>query len=81
MKPPVQFHWKGNHHSYYGVFFIIFGLFNWYMAVDNGNLATLIPFWQLFIILGSYFIADDIIEHNITESTPLRILYKLIFRL
>ena len=81
MKPPVPFKWKGNHHSYYGVFMVAFGLFNWYMGIDNGQLAALIPLWQSFAGIGALFILDDWIEHNVTASTPLRILYRLLYKL
>lgn len=81
MKPPVQWVWKGNHHSYYGVFFLGFGLFNWYMGSGNGNLDGLLPFWQAFVGVGAYLVADDIVEHEITGSTPLRILYEKLFRI
>jgi hypothetical protein len=76
MQPPIKFVWKGNHHSYYGIFFIVFGLFNWYMGNENGNLEGLIPFWQAFIVAGGFFIADDIVEHTVTASTPLRKTYQ-----
>lgn len=79
VKPPVKFVWKGNHHSYYGIFFIAFGLFNWYMGIDNSNLASLIPFWQSLVGLGTYMIVDDVIEHKVTADTPLRILYRKLF--
>lgn len=74
MREPVKFHWRGNHHSYYGIFFIAFGLFNWYMGIDN--IEELIPLWQVITGLGVVMIIDDFIEHKITASTPLRILWK-----
>lgn len=76
MKPKVKFQWKGNHHAYYGIFFIVFGCFNWYMSIDNGILVEAIPFWHGIMVLGAYFVIDDIIEHTITEDTPLRWIYK-----
>jgi len=79
MKPPIKFVRKGNHHSYYGVFFIAFGLFNWYMGIDNGMLEVLIPFWQSIAGIGVFMIVDDVVEHTITADTPLRILYKILF--
>jgi hypothetical protein len=78
VRPPVQWIWKGNHHSYYGVFFVAFGVFNWFMG--SGNLDSLLPLWQSFVGLGAYMIADDVIEHKVTGSTPLRILYEKLFR-
>jgi uncharacterized membrane protein len=80
MKPPVKFKWRGNHHGYYGIFFIVFGLFNWYMGIDNAELTTLIPLWQSFAGIGIFMLIDDIIEHTITRDTPLRLLYEKIFR-
>lgn len=75
MRPHVLFKWRGNHHSYFGIFLIVFGLFNNYMAIDNGELAATIPFWQLCIGIGAFMLVDDIIEHTLTADTPLRILY------
>jgi hypothetical protein len=80
MKPPVKFQWRGNHHLYYGIFFVVFGLFNWEMGIDNGYLESLIPFWQSFVVVGAYFIADDIVEHVLTSQTPLRLLFEYLFR-
>lgn len=75
MKELVPFKWRGNHHSYYGIFLAVFGLFNWYMGIDNGELASLIPMWQGLVVIGTLMIVDDVIEHTWTASTPLRILY------
>lgn len=80
LKPHVPFEWRGNHHLYYGIFLAIFGFFNWYMGIDNGELTTLIPLWQTCIGIGIYMIVDDTIEHTITADTPLRILYIKIIR-
>ncbi len=80
MRSPVKFVWKGNHHSYYGVFFIAFGLFNWYMGSGNGFLESLLPFWQAFVVIGMYLIIDDIIEHKFTADTPLRLIYRILFK-
>lgn len=81
MKPPVKFEWKGNHHSYYGVFLVAFGLFNYYMGVDNGQLDALGPLWISTIGLGAFCIIDDIIEHKITSETPLRKIYLMLFKI
>ena len=81
MKPPIEFHWKGNHHSYYGFFLIAFGIFNSYMGEGNGNLESIMWIWYSFIGVGSFMIIDDIIEHKVTASTPLRILYEKLFGL
>jgi len=80
LEPPVKFRWRGNHHLYHGLWIAAFGAFNWYMGVDNAELTALIPFWQLLIGIGAFMVADDIIEHTITGSTPLRLLYTKIIR-
>jgi uncharacterized membrane protein len=76
MRDLVPFKWKGNHHSYTGLWFIGFGLFNWYMGVDNGELSTLIPLWQGLTCVGAFMVVDDVIEHTITADTPLRLFYE-----
>jgi len=81
MKPPVKFEWKGNHHSYYGVFLVAFGVFNYLMGVDNGQLSELGPLWISTIGLGAFCIIDDLIEHNVTSETPLRKIYLAIFKI
>lgn len=75
LDPPVPFKWRGNHHLYHGLWFIGFGLFQWYMGIDNSELTKLIPFWQSLVTIGIFMAVDDIIEHTITGSTPLRIIY------
>lgn len=80
MHSRIKFEWRGNHHSYYGIFLIAFGIFNWFMGIDNGELSTLIPLWQAFIGIGGFMLADDIIEHTITSDTPLRLIYDLIIK-
>ena len=81
MKPPVKFQWRGNHHAYYGVFFIAFGLFNYYMSIDNGHLESLGGLWLSIAGVGAFFLIDDIIEHKITRETPLRKIYLWLFKL
>ena len=76
MREPVKFKWRGNHHLYHGIWFIGFGLFQWYMGIDNYPLDSLIPLWQLIISVGIFMVVDDVIEHTITGDTPLRILYE-----
>ena len=78
LRPPVPFVWKGNHHSYYGIWFIGFGIFNWYMAIGNVPMDALIPFWKFLIGTGLFMLIDDIIEHKYTADTPLRIIYEKI---
>ena len=80
LRPPVKFEWRGNHHGYYGIFFIVFGIFNYIMGVDNGVLDKLLPFWNFFTLVGIVFLVDDAVEHWVTADTPLRILYEKVFR-
>lgn len=79
MLPPNPFHWKGVHHGYLGAWFIAFGSFFLYMNLGN-NLDFLNPLYQSFIGIGAYLIIDDTIEHVITKSTPLRILWEWLLR-
>jgi hypothetical protein len=79
-RPPVKFKWRGNHHLYYGIFFAAFGIFNWFMGIDNAELSGIIPFWQLLVGIGIGIIVDDTIEHLVTADTPLRIFYEKIIR-
>jgi len=74
MKPPVPFKWRGVHHSYLGAFFVAFGAFFLYMNAGNG-LDFLNCFYWMFVVTGVYFIIDDLIEHLITEDTPLRTIW------
>jgi len=76
MRPPIEFKWRGNHHLYHGLWFIGFGLFNWYMGVDNYPLDSLIPVWQGMVGIGAFMVVDDVIEHWVTGDTPLRLLYE-----
>lgn len=65
LKPPVKFVARGPHHLYIGLVLIIFG---WLM--DPYEYYTV---WtNLFYVLGFLIMADDLIEHTITGSTPLR---------
>ena len=79
MRPPVKFYWRGPHHSYHGCWMIAFGIFNWYMSINN--LDVLIPLWQVIIGLGIFMIVDDYIEHNHTADTPLRIIWEGIYKI
>lgn len=76
MRPPVKFIWKGNHHSYHGLWLIAFGAFQWYMGIDNGALSNVIPLWQTCIGIGTFMLIDDVVEHTITADTPLRLIYE-----
>lgn len=76
--PPVKFHWRGNHHSYHGIWIIAFGLFQIYMGMNN--LEELFPLWYLLIGVGAFMLVDDIIEHAWTADTPLRILWEKIYK-
>lgn len=80
MQKPVKFKWKGNHHLYHGIWIVGFGIFQWYMGIDNGELTSLSPLWKIFIGAGIFIIIDDIVEHTITADTPLRLLYDKIIR-
>ena len=80
LSPHIPFKWKGNHHSYHGLWILAFGIFQWYMGIDNGELETLIPFWQLLIGVGVFMVIDDVIEHLITADTPLRLLYDKVIK-
>lgn len=80
MREKVKFEWRGNHHFYTGIFFAAFGVFQWYMGLDNGELTMLIPMWQIFFGVGIFMMIDDIIEHTITRDTPLRLLYEKVIR-
>ena len=77
-QPPIPFKWKGNHHAYHGIWIMGFGLFNWYMGMDNGYLTNAIPIWQAMVGIGVFMIVDDAIEHTLTSSTPLRIIHEKI---
>lgn len=79
-RPPVPFQWRGNHHLYHGIWIAAFGLFNWYMGIDNGELETLIPFWQFLVCIGVFAIFDDLYEHLICGDSPLRIIYEKLIR-
>lgn len=78
VRPPVPFKRKGNHHAYHGVWIIAFGIFNVIMGTDN--IEELMPLWYTLIGIGSFMIIDDIIEHNITADTPLRIIWEFIYK-
>ena len=64
-KPKVKFVWRGPHHLYIGFVFMVFG---WLMAPYDYY-----SFWSnLFYVSGSLMMIDDIVEHTVTGSTPLR---------
>jgi hypothetical protein len=80
MKPPVKFHWKGIHHSYYGILFgIIPGWILLWLNSGN-NLDYINPIFWILIILGTLLVIDDLIEHTVTEDTPARIIWNKIKR-
>lgn len=76
-RPPVPFKWRGNHHSYYGIAFIGFALVNLYLGLNN--LEELFPLWYTILGLGIIMFIDDLIEHNITADTPLRLIWEWIY--
>ena len=79
MRPPVQFKWRGIHHSYLGAWFIGFGLFFLYMNQGN-SLNALNILYSLFIITGLYLVIDDYMEHTVTADTPLRLLWEFMLK-
>ncbi len=80
MKPKNPFNWRGIHHGYLGLFFMAFGAFFWYMDINNGLYVSLIPLFQGFLGVGTYIFIDDVIEHTITASTPLRLLWEKLWK-
>ena len=77
MRPPVKFKWRGIHHSYLGLWMISFGAFFIYMNNGNG-FDSLNTIYNSFIVLGTFLVIDDIIEHKITADTPCRIIWNWI---
>lgn len=75
-RPPVKFKKWGNHHGYYGVFFIAFGVFNLIMGWNN--LEVLFPLWYACTGVGVFMLVDDIWEHKISADTPCRIIWEII---
>jgi len=79
MNPRVPFVWKRPHHFYHGVAIASYSVIMWYVSVDNW-MEVGIPFWQLCIGIGIFMALDDIVEHTVTGSTPLRLLFdKIIY--
>ena len=76
MKPPTKFVWRGTHHLYYGIFFMVFGILMHWLAIPNYPANQGIWFFDLLTAIGVFMVADDVIEHKITGNTPLRILYE-----
>jgi hypothetical protein len=79
-RPKIKFEWRGNHHLYHGIWIAAFGIFQYYMGINNSELESLFPLWQVFIGAGVFMIIDDIVEHTLTADTPLRLLYEKIVR-
>jgi uncharacterized membrane protein len=78
MKPPIPFVRRGKHHGYIGIFFIIFGaVFHW---LDMFDPESILWFWDLCIGIGIFMVVDDIVEHKVTGSTPLRLLFEKVIR-
>ena len=66
MRAPIKFHWKDTHHLYIGFFVLLFAM----IRIP----FTYYSFWtNVYLLLGIYIVLDDIIEHSITATTPLRI--------
>jgi len=76
MRPPTKFVWRGNHHLYYGIVLMLFGILNHWLAIPNYPANQAIWFWDLLTCIGIFMVTDDIIEHKVTGNTPLRILYE-----
>lgn len=74
MKEPNEFVWNGPHHLYLGAFMVFWGAL---MIVQNYG-----AFSYIFAGLGVIIFIDDMIEHTVTASTPLRLLFeKVLFPL
>ena len=79
MEAPNPFYWKGVHHGYLGIAFMLFGgIFLW--LNEGNNLDFLNPIFNFFLVSGGYLIIDDAIEHTITKNTPLRIIWERLLR-
>ena len=76
MRKPEKFVWRGNHHAYYGIFIMAFGIFNYWMGIPNYPMNEMLWFWQLLTAIGFIIFADDAIEHTITGNTPLRVVFE-----
>ncbi len=74
MNPRVPFIWKRPHHLYHGLAIAGYSVFMWWLSTDNWMDCS-IGVWQIFIGIGIFIAVDDIIEHSITGSTPLRLLF------
>lgn len=65
LKPPVEFVARGPHHLYIGLILMGFGWlmdpYEYYQVWSN-----------LFYFAGALIVVDDLVEHTITGSTPLR---------
>jgi len=78
MRQPPKFVWRGNHHAYYGIFFMAFGIFNYWMGIPNYPMNEMLWFWQLLASIGFIMLADDVIEHKVTRDTPLYLIFEKI---
>lgn len=78
MRKPTKFVARGNHHAYYGIALIIFGLFNYWAGIPNYPMNQMLWFWELLTAIGVLLLIDDTIEHTITGNTPLRIIFEKI---
>ena len=63
--PPRPFCWDKLHHCYIGVAIAVVGY-----AMKNN--------WVIFI--GVLFVVDDILEHHVTNDTPLRQIYEQVIQ-
>lgn len=73
LSPPVHWVTWRMHHAYLGILMVLYGL------TGINDCTTSMIGWA-FIVIGGYTMVDDIVEHTITGSTPLRILYEWLIR-
>lgn len=76
MRPPIKFKWYRNHHMYYGISLFLFGLYNYYLMKRSGELMKCKSIWQMCMLIGVVMALDDLVEHTITQDTPIRLLFE-----
>ena len=73
MREPIKFHWKATHHLYIGIGVLLYALI--IVPLVSKTTTPFFPF-----LIGLYIVIDDIVEHSITATTPLRLFAeKLLF--
>ena len=68
MNPPVPFIPFAPHHLYLGIMIVLYGM----LMIPHRIYK---PIMIILFITGIILIIDDIIEHTITGSTPIRLLF------